>query len=220
MKQSAALSDPHLARILSPQHAALLVVDVQNDFCHPDGLFGKLGMDLSGVQTAVKHLETLLPVARMRRVPVIFVVMEHDLTTNSTAWVYRYASPRADACVTGTWGADLYELRPEEGEPIVVKNRYSPFVGTNIEYLLRATERRSLIVTGVATNICVEAVLRDGFIRDYDVVLVEDCAGAYSERAHQSTIENTRSFLGRVLGSEMLKAHWRSLPESQPPHSG
>jgi ureidoacrylate peracid hydrolase len=212
-----ALSDRHLTRILSPQQAALLVVDVQNDFCHQDGFFGRCGMDMSAVQTAARQIDALLPVARQSGVPIIFTVMEHDDGTNSSAWVNRYPTPRADACVAGTWGAALYALTPARGEPVVIKHRYSPFVGTNIEYLLRARERKSLIVTGVATNICVEAVLRDGFTRDYDVVLVEDCAGAYSERAHQSTIENTRTFLGRVVQSEMLKEHWRSLTISRHP---
>jgi ureidoacrylate peracid hydrolase len=110
--------------------------------------------------------------------------------------------------VAGSWGAELYRVRPEPGEPVVVKHRYSPFVGANIEYLLRASERRSLLVTGVATNICVESVLRDGFMRDYHVALVEDCAGAYSEQAHRSTVENTRAFLGRVIDSETLQGLW------------
>jgi ureidoacrylate peracid hydrolase len=204
------LTDLHLKRILSPQQAALLVVDVQNDFCHQDGLFGKSGMDMSGVQRATGQIAALLPVARQSGVPIIFIVMEHDAGTNSSAWINRHPTPRADACVTGTWGAALYTLVPDRGEPVVIKHRYSPFVGTNIEYLLRARERKSLVVTGVATNICVEAVLRDGFARDYDVVLVDDCAGAYSERAHQSTVENTRAFLGRVVPSAVLKEHWRS----------
>jgi len=202
-------ADPHLARILSPRSAALLVVDVQNDFCHQDGLFGKAGADMRGVQAAARRIESLLPAARRAGVPVFFIAMQHDAGSNSLAWTSRYPVQRADACVTGSWGAELYGVRPEPGEPVVVKHRYSPFVGSNIEYLLRARERRSLLVAGVATNICVEAVLRDGFNRDYDVVLVEDCAGAYSERAHQSTVENTRAFLGRVVESGTLVEHWK-----------
>jgi ureidoacrylate peracid hydrolase len=201
-------TDPLLARILSPDWAALLVVDVQNDFCHKDGLFGKLGLDMSSVQAAARRIAALLPAARRAGVPVIFVTMEHDPLTNSSAWIHRYPVPRADACVAGTWGAAFYEVTPGPGEPVVVKHRYSPFVGSNIEYMLRARQRMSLLVTGVATNICVESVLRDGFMRDYHVVLVEDCAAAYSERAHQSTVENTRAFLGRVLRSETLLQAW------------
>lgn len=208
MSDSTAPADPHLGRILSPGSAALLVVDVQNDFCHQDGLFGKLGLDMSGVQNAARRIDALLPAARRAGVPIIFVMMEHDPHTNSAAWVNRYPVARADACVAGTWGAEPYLVKPGKGEPVVVKHRYSPFVGSNIEYLLRARDTKSLLVTGVASNICVEAVLRDGFIRDYDVVLVEDCAGAYSERAHQSTVENTRAFLGRVVQAEALQEHW------------
>jgi len=209
MGTSASSTDPFLGNILSPRSAALLVVDVQNDFCHQDGLFGRLGCDMSAVQKAARNIAALLPQARKAGVPVIFVTMSHDPLTNSPAWVHRYPVPRADACVAGTWGAELYEVKPAEAEPVVVKHRYSPFVGTSIDYLLQAKERRSLLVTGVATNICVESVLRDGFMRDYHVVLVEDCAGAYTERAHQSTLDNVRGFLGRVIDSGTLCNHWR-----------
>ena len=200
--------DPYLRDIVSPQWAALIVVDVQNDFCHDNGLFGKLGADLRGVQSAARRIDELLPSARRAGVPVIFVTMEHDPLTNSPAWRHRYPATRADACVAGSWGAELYRVRTAPGEPVVVKHRYSPFVGANIEYLLRASERRSLLVAGVATNICVESVLRDGFMRDYHVALVEDCAGAYSEPAHRSAVENTRAFLGRVVDSETLYSLW------------
>ena len=203
------MTDPHLAEILSPRSAALLVVDVQNDFCHDEGLFGRLGCDMQAVQQAARHIAALLPHARRAGVPVVFVTMSHDPLTNSKAWLQRYPAPRADACVAGTWGAGLYEVQPAPGEPVVAKHRYSPFVGTNIDYLLRASERRSLLVTGVTTNICVESVLRDGFMRDYHVVLVEDCTGAYSERAHQSTVDNVRGFLGRVVDAQVLKDHWK-----------
>lgn len=181
---------------------------MQNDFCHHDGLFGKLGADMRAVQAAARRICELLPRAREAGVPVIFVTMEHDPLTNSAAWNQRYAVPRKDACVAGTWGAELYEVRPLPGEPVVVKHRYSPFVGSNIQYLLRARERKSLLVTGVASNICVESVLRDGFMHDYHVVLVEDCAGAYSGEAHRSTVENTRAFLGRVVDSATLLRLW------------
>jgi ureidoacrylate peracid hydrolase len=200
--------DPLLSQIVSPEWAALLVVDVQNDFCHDNGVIGRLGFDMGGAQRAAKRIAALLPDARMAGVPVIFVTMSHHPSTNSPAWVQRYPVARADACVEGTWGAELYEVHPADGEHVVAKHRYSPFVGSNIEYLLRATERRSVLVAGVATNICVESTLRDAFMRDYNVVLVEDCAAAYTEKAHAATVDNVRSFLGRVVDSDTLRKHW------------
>ncbi len=210
-------ADPMLPEILSPESAALLVVDVQNDFCHPDGLFGRLGMDLTAVQMAAERIVVLVKAAREARVPVIFIMMTHDEGTNSEAWNQRSPAPRVDACQTGTWGAELFRVRPVPGEPVVVKHRYSPFVGTNIEDLLRAARRRSLLVTGVTTNVCVESVLRDGFVRDYHVVLVEDCAAAYSADAHRTTAENVRGFLGRVVPSDQILSYWRDASNNTQP---
>jgi ureidoacrylate peracid hydrolase len=208
--------DEMLPRILSPDSAALLVVDVQNDFCHPDGLFGRLGVDLTAIHIAAKRIANLLTAARKARVPIIFVMMTHDESTNSEAWTQRSPTPREDACLAGTWGAELFEVRPAPGEPIVVKHRYSPFVGTNIEYLLRAKGRRSLLVTGVTTNVCVEAVLRDGFMRDYHIVLIEDCAAAYTAEAHRTTVDNVRNFLGRVVDSDCVRAYWQGIASVMP----
>jgi ureidoacrylate peracid hydrolase len=160
------------------------------------------------------RIASLLTAARKAQVPIIFVMMTHDASTSSEAWTHRFPTPREDACVDGTWGAELFELRPEPGEPIIVKHRYSPFVGTNIEYLLRAKGRRSLLVAGVTTNVCVESVLRDGFMRDYHVVLIEDCAAAYTAEAHRTTVDNVRNFLGRVVDSDCVRTHWQGVVSS------
>jgi ureidoacrylate peracid hydrolase len=205
-------SDRLLDQILSADWAALLVVDVQNDFCHPDGLFGRRGFDLSAVHRAIDRLERVLPRAREVGVPIVFIQLIHDAVTNSDAWRGRNEHPQADACVVGTWGAELYRLKPTSSDAIVAKRRYSPFVGTDLEYVLRAARRRSLLVTGVATNICVEQTLRDGFMRDYHVALIEDCAGAYSSKSHSSTIENVKSFLGRVVDAETVLNCWQQQP--------
>jgi ureidoacrylate peracid hydrolase len=207
-------ADRLLDQILSADWAALLVVDVQNDFCHPDGLFGRAGFDLSGVHSAVDRLEQLIADARDAGVPVIFIRIVHDIATNSDAWIHRNAQHRADACVAGTWGAEFYRLQPMPDDVVITKRRYSPFVGTDLEYVLRAAGRRSLLVTGVATNICVEQTLRDGFMQDYHVVLVEDCAGAYHPNAHSSTVENVKAFLGRVVDLATVRHCWRQRSRS------
>jgi ureidoacrylate peracid hydrolase len=202
-------ADPLLDQILSPEWAALLVVDVQNDFCHIDGLFGRAGFDLSAVHAAAERLEPLIDCARNAAVPVIFIRLAHDALTNSHAWNHRGERPRADACVEGTWGADFYKVKPAKGDAVVLKRRYSPFAGTDLEYVLRASGRRSLLVAGVATNICVEQTLRDGFMHDYHVVLISDCAGAYESQAHASTVSNVRQFLGRTINSGTACRRWQ-----------
>jgi ureidoacrylate peracid hydrolase len=204
-----AKSDPMLSSILSPEWAAVQVVDVQNDFCHESGAYGALGLDMGAVQTAVRALASFLERARAASVPVIFTQMPHGTATNSTAWLNRSPLTPPEACVAGTWGAEFYRLQPKDGDTVIGKHRYSPFVGTDLEMVLKAPERRSILATGVATNICVESAIRDAFMRDYNVVLVEDCAAAFDAGEHAATVQNVRKYFGRVLASKTIAAHWR-----------
>jgi ureidoacrylate peracid hydrolase len=84
-----AAADPMLSRILSPQWAAVLVVDVQNDFCHERGAMGRLGFDMGAVQSSVRALAQFVESARLSKVPVIFVATQHSEITNSESWLTR-----------------------------------------------------------------------------------------------------------------------------------
>jgi ureidoacrylate peracid hydrolase len=208
-------SDPNFAEILSPESAAVLVVDVQNDFCHERGAIGRLGFDMGAVQSSVRALEQFLKTARQAQVPVIFIVTQHSEWTNSKAWLTR--GPRRGGEISGvrTWGAELYQLAPTPGEPVIIKHRYSGFVGTDLDTILRSRERRSLLVTGVSTNVCVESTARDACMRDYHVVLVDDCCGALTLAEHEAALHNMRNYFGRVLNSRAIAAHWRCLETKQ-----
>src|SRR5262245_48839085 len=119
--------------------SVLLVVDVQNDFCHPEGLFAKAGLDLTGVQACVEKILTVIQAARASGIPVIFVKTCHDAWNNSAGFVERHMrkAARAEICATGSWGAEYYRVEPTKDDCEVVKHRYSAFVGTNLEVILR-----------------------------------------------------------------------------------
>ena len=204
-------SDPMLAKILSPDLAAVLVVDVQNDFCHERGAIGRLGFDMGPVQSSVRVLGQFLKAARQRKVPVIFIATQHSEWTNSKAWLTRGPRRGGEICEVRTWGAEFYQLAPTLGEPVIIKHRYSAFVGTDLDTVLRARERRSLLVTGVSTNVCVESTARDACMRDYHVVLVDDCCGALSVAEHEAALHNVRGYFGRVIDSNKIIAYWHSL---------
>src|SRR5690349_7982476 len=127
----------------------LLVVDVQNDFCHPEGLFAKAGLDLSGVQSSVERLLPVIHAARANGVPVIFVKTFHDAWNNSAGFVQRQMrkAARAEICATGTWGAEYYRVEPTKDDCEIVKHRYSAFVGTTLEVILRSLARQTIVVT-------------------------------------------------------------------------
>lgn len=191
--------------------SVLIVVDVQNDFCHPEGVFGKAWIDLSRMQASVDKLLPLIDAARSSGVPVIFAKTHHDAWNNSTAFDDRYMrkAARAEICATGTWGAEYYRVRPTTDDCEVVKHRYSAFVGTTLEVVLRSLARPNVLVTGVTTNVCVESTIRDACMCDYRAVLVEDCAGAPTREEHESAVYNVRTYFGSVTDSASLIAAWR-----------
>lgn len=141
-----------LAKIISPESAAVLVVDVQNDFCHESGAMGRLGFDMSSVQSSIRALDVFLKAAGQAGVLVVFIATQHSEATNSQAWLTRGIRRGGEICSVGSWGAEFYQLVPAPRDPVIVKHRYSAFVGTDLETVLRACERRSVLVTGISNQ--------------------------------------------------------------------
>ncbi|HZU07960.1 MAG TPA: isochorismatase family cysteine hydrolase [Chloroflexota bacterium] len=200
-----------LADKVDPRQAALVIVDVQNDFCHPDGAAGRRGRDLSQVAGMIEHLTQFLAEARRVGLPVIFIRTEHGPWTDSATWLGRAKTPaeqRIPTCVEGTWGCDFYGVAPQAGERVVVKHRYSAFIGTDLDLILRARGVRTLLIAGIATNVCVESTLRDGFMLDYDIVLLADCCAAYSREEHEATLRNVANYFGEVARAADVAALW------------
>jgi ureidoacrylate peracid hydrolase len=186
----------------------LVAVDVQNDFCHDQGAFGQAGVDLGAIQAAVERLLGLVEAARRAGVPVVWVRTQHDHWTDSPLWLTREVRRSGPICAAESWGAEFYRVVPRPDECVVVKHRYSAFVGSRFEIVLRALARPTLLVTGVATNVCVESTIRDAFMRDWQVVLVQDCAGAPTKAEHEAAVHNVATYFGRVLDAATLEAGW------------
>jgi ureidoacrylate peracid hydrolase len=205
---------------VSPANAALLTVDVQNDFCHDKGYLGRLGTPLGLIQAIAPPLKRLLAAARKRGLPVIHVVSWHDEQYASpvvTEQKLRHGLPMelngrrlkdAPYCLKGTWGAALYEIDALPGEEVVVKHRYSGFHNTNLDLVLRSRGIQTVILTGVATNACVESTARDVYMHDYYLVLVSDCTAMTSRDAHDATLANIDQFFGQVASSEDIMKCW------------
>lgn len=185
---------PPLASIrekVAPPHTALLVVDMQNDFIADGGLISKDGRDT----TAAKALGERLPgfIRRAREAGVLVVFIRNVYTTErnfylSDSWLEHAARQRKGGytsiavCEPGSWGGDFYgDVRPEPGDPVVTKHRYSGFHNTDLETILRSNGIRSVIVTGVVTNVCVETTAREAFVRDFYVVAPYDGSAAYGQ---------------------------------------
>ncbi|MDO8689945.1 MAG: isochorismatase family cysteine hydrolase [Dehalococcoidia bacterium] len=204
----------NLADRVDPKQCLLLVVDVQNDFCHPEGSMSKAGQDLSMVGEIMPHLSELLKEARRIEVPIIFTQAIHNPWTDSEAWRTRLHGVDLDMprhCREGSWGAELYEVTPGKGERVLAKRRFSAFYATDLDVMLRARGVKSLVLAGVATNICVETTARDAFMHDYNIVFLSDCSAAYHREEHDATLTNIARYFGMVATSREVIDAWRAL---------
>lgn len=200
-----------LSEQVDPKIAALLVIDMQNDFCHPEGVSGKRGRQLNMSIEMAPRLEAFIRACRGVSMPVIFVQTIHYPWTDSLSWVRRLDRDSGDSvCRPGTWGAEFYAgIQPKNNDVVITKHRYSAFRGTDLDMILRSRGIRSLLISGVGTNVCVESTLRDGYMRDYHIVLLEDCVGATDLELHKATLKNVTLHFGTVSNSNDVRRIWK-----------
>jgi len=204
-----------------PAHTALLLVDLQNDFVHSEGWVaaqrvpGFLGD--TGIPAALERAGALLASARDAGLLRVFVRMLGDDRYLSPPWraLYRrnHGHERPPCVQEGSWGADWYgELRPRESdrEFAIDKHRYSAFIGTRLDLLLRSHGIRTLVVCGVATSGCVESTIRDGFMLDYYVVIAGDACGDYDPQRHRASLEKLRLSFGTLASVNEIRAAWKT----------
>lgn len=191
-------------------NAAIVVIDVQNDFCHERGRQGRLGKDLSRVDRTVDNIIELTTQARRMSVPVVLAYTTHSPRVDSAEWVARRPkAPVGANCVEGAWGSEMYRIAPEPADLLVEKHRYSAFVGTRLEDELIAMGRRSLFFCGYTTSACVESSLRDAVCRDFFGSLVDDCCDCYTIAAHQRAEDAVRDDFGAVVCGGELVEIWK-----------
>ena len=205
-----------LPEVTIPAKTAVIVVDVQNDFCSPDGALGKVGQPTESAMAMIPNLQRLLTAARAAEAPVIFIQTIHEDATDSEAWVGRLAGKVAAICRKNTWGAEFTEVAPLPDEPVVIKHRYSAFINTRLDTVLRTYKIENLIMTGVSTNVCVESTARQGYMLDYNIVFLSDCTAAYSQAEHDMSLYNMKTHFGLVATADDVINGWKQTPALSP----
>lgn len=183
---------PHPMR-LDPGRAAVIVVDMENDFGAVGGMFHRAGLDISGIQAAIVPTARVLEAARRAGIPVVYLAMvfRPDLSDigaegapNRDRHLFFGAGQEVEApdgtkgrvLIRDTWNTEIVaELRPAPEDAVVYKHRFSGFFETELDTLLRSLGATDLIFTGCTTSVCVESTLRDAMFRDYRCLLLEDC---------------------------------------------
>lgn len=207
-----------LAEKVDPRTAALLVVDVTNDFCHEASPRTAKRMNLPTVQAAARRIDAFIQEARKAGMEVIFIKpgpSDREKTAAQKDQAIRNAAalgPSAERSLEDEiWGRDFYAVSPLEGELIFEKSRYSAFMHTNLKEILEEKGITSLVMTGVSTNVCVESTARDGYMLDFHIVFVEDCCGAYKPNLHAATLENIADRFGVVVTASEVVEAWAGI---------
>src|SRR5579864_3523719 len=173
--------------------AALIVIDMQNDFGSPGGMFDRAGIDISGIRQAIEPTKRAIAAARQQAIPIVYVKMgfRPDLSDagppdspNRTKHVRVHAGKTVQApdgsesriLIRGTWNTDIVsELSPLADDIVMYKHRFSAFFETELDDILKRLKAEYLIFTGCTTSVCVESTIRDAMFRNYSCVLLEDC---------------------------------------------
>lgn len=171
---------------------ALLVLDLINDVVHPDGRFASHGYAEQVARRGVlERAAVAVHRARAADIPVIYVVVgfSPDYAECPPGSPIFGKSAEERQITLGTWGTQVHDaVKPEDGEPIVVKHRISPFHGTSLDLRLRSRRIDTLLVTGVSTDLVVLATARDGHDRDYRVRVLADATAAANAELHDAAL--------------------------------
>uniref|UniRef100_A0A6A7G788 Cysteine hydrolase n=2 Tax=Hirondellea gigas TaxID=1518452 RepID=A0A6A7G788_9CRUS len=205
---------------LHPSDTALIVIDMQHDFCAVGGYIDLMGYDVSLTQAVIKPLQRVLEVMRLKGFPVIHTRqgVRSDLSDLSETQRLKSRCSGAEIGQPGPNGSRnlvrgepgwqiIPELTPRNGEPIIDKAQTGAFYGTDLGLILLARGIRNLIFTGITTDVCVHSTMRQASDRGYDCLLLEDCCAATDLENHKAAVKMITmegGIFGAVSDSQLL----------------
>ncbi len=173
-----------------PSKSALLVIDMQKYF-------------LPIADSILNNIHSVIQTCRENGIKIVFTRHGHQDISKDGGMLFEWWG---ENIVYGTKDWDIFDqLRPQEQDLIIDKNRYSAFHGTNLDQSLKSLGLKDLIITGVLTNCCCETTARDAFVRDYRVFFISDATATINRDLHLSSLKNLAFGFAYVLSSNELK---------------
>jgi len=209
---------------INPRETALIVVDMQNAYASPGGYLDLAGFDIEGAAAVIDRIALTVEAARAAGVQVVYFQNGWDADyaeaggegspnwwkSNALKTMRERPELEGTLLAKGTWDYALVDkLAPKPGDIVIPKPRYSAFFNTALDSMLRARGIRNLAFCGIATNVCVESTLRDGYHLEYFGVLLEDAthqagpaflqeASVYNVEKFFGWVSNTADFCGAI----------------------
>ena len=181
--------------LLDLRRTALLVVDMQNAFCHKEGTLGISGVDTEHLSSVVGPLRALIQRCQGVGMPVLWTLQEHfpiDHRRGRKRLPSHTSRRKRVAALLGTWDAEIIdELKDLATNPtfVIRKHRFGAFHETRMQIVLEMLGIGALLIAGVTTNACVETTIREAYLRDYDVIGVTDCIAGINARWEAAALE-------------------------------
>src|ERR1700761_423988 len=213
---------------LAPHQTAVVVIDMQNAYASEGGYVDLAGFDIGGAAGVIGKIATVLQIARDAGVQVIYLQNGWDKDyveaggpgspnwhkSNALKTMRKRPELAGKLLARGGWDYDLVDgLKPQDGDIVIGKTRYSAFFNSQLDSVLRSRGIRTIVFVGIATNVCVESTLRDGFHLEYFGVVLEDATHqAGPEFLQQAALYNIEKFFGWVSSVADFKGAFGQIP--------
>jgi ureidoacrylate peracid hydrolase len=213
---------------VDPATTAVVVIDMQNAYASPGGYLDLAGFDISGAPAVIRNIRGVLATARAAGMPVIYFQNGWDADyveaggpgspnwhkSNALKTMREKPELQGKLLARGGWDYELVEdLKPEPGDIVLPKTRYSGFFNSQLDSVLRTRGVRTIVFVGIATNVCVESTLRDGFFLEYfGVVLADATHQAGPAFLQEASLYNIEKFFGWVSTVADFKGAFGQIP--------
>jgi len=195
------------------ENAALIIIDMQNDFIHENGAMRNISLEMGVPESALN--QSKVPISNIKKLAeqfrkdcknVIYVYIAWEPDYSDVAIPLNKMPPKVKevgALMRGSWGSQIIdELTPSKSDHMVMKKGYGGFFQTSLDRILRNLDIKTLVLSGVYTNICVETTAREAVAYGYDILLVKDATASFDEEGHQATLKVIAAAFGEVMSTE------------------